>query len=52
MWTIWKNKNALTFEGKMFWAMDTIQKISEDTKFWCLAQVTLKPNIFKQRMGF
>lgn len=35
---IWKNRNALTFEGKRYWPLDMISKILEDSGNWVLAQ--------------
>lgn len=39
IWRIWKNRNALIFDGISFSALDSVNKIREDINEWFEAQV-------------
>lgn len=39
LWRLWTNRNSLLFEGKIFSAMETVEKIREDCLEWNVAQV-------------
>lgn len=36
VWYLWKIRNGLIFEGKVFVVMDLIFKIAEEVDFWFL----------------
>lgn len=38
LWILWKNRNNMVFEGKIFHQLDMIAKIKEDAGNWFLAQ--------------
>lgn len=38
LWYMWKNRNNLLFEGKVFLATETVEKIREKMSMWFLSQ--------------
>ncbi|XP_020890704.1 uncharacterized protein LOC110230857 [Arabidopsis lyrata subsp. lyrata] len=42
IWTLWKNRNNLIFDGKVFHQFDMLAKIKDDSDHWFLAQQVQK----------
>ena len=45
LWRIWTNRNAINFEGRIFSALESVQKIREDVLEWFEAQIVEREEV-------